>query len=167
MKRKGTLFGVLLAIDLFSKYFTHKFVPKMSWMDTSYPFGGFGIFRDFLGGISLSINHVENLGAAWGMFSSYTEHLLLFRILIVFALLIYTLFFNQIPARGLAFLLIICGAIGNILGYFIYGHVIDMFHVNLWGYTFPVFNVADVCITLGIVSLFLMSFSQKHKVREA
>jgi signal peptidase II len=60
-------------------------------------------------------------------------------------------------------MLIIAGGIGNILDYFIYGHVVDMFHFILWGYSFPVFNVADASIFMGIVSLLWMSWKNARR----
>jgi signal peptidase II len=58
--------------------------------------------------------------------------------------------------------LIATGAIGNILDYFIYGHVVDVFYFVFWGYSFPVFNVADSIIFCGIVVLFLQSFLERR-----
>jgi len=51
------------------------------------------------------------------------------------------------------FALILTGAVGNVLDYFVYGHVIDMLHFVLWTYDFPVFNIADSLITLGVAGL--------------
>ncbi len=163
MKRFFFLFLFLLSVDMISKYLTFLYVPKMSWMDTSYPFGGIGLFKGFLGGMSFSLNQVENLGAAWGAFSSHSEILFVVRILIISALILYLAFFNQIKWRRLPFLLLITGATGNILDHFIYGHVIDMLHLNFWGYTFPIFNFADALITTGVCCLMLFSFLWKKR----
>lgn len=148
---------------MFSKYLTYWYVPKMLWMHSTYPYGGFGIFEDFLGGISLSINHVQNKGAAWGLFAQYTQQLFWLRAFVVLALLLYTCLFVRASTQKFFFLLIIGGALGNILDYFFYGLVIDMVHVNLWGYTFPLFNFADICITLGIGFLCLLAALEKKR----
>ena len=84
----------LLFFDIALKHFTHMNISKMGLANSIYPFGGIGIFKNFLG-ISFSINYVENLGAAWGVFSSYSKILLYLRIFIVSCLIIYLLFINN------------------------------------------------------------------------
>jgi signal peptidase II len=46
--------------------------------------------------------------------------------------------------------------VGNILDFFLYGHVVDMLHIQLWGYTPFVFNVADAMISLSLCWLLLL-----------
>lgn len=78
---------------------------------------------------------------------------------------------NRGAAIGLA--LILAGAIGNMIdrvfygaiyGYapFFYGHVVDFFHVvfdvTIFGYyidSFPIFNIADIAVSLGVAVLFI------------
>lgn len=165
MKRPFVFLASLLFFDVFSKYLTYWYVPKMRWMHSAYPYGGYGVFEGFFGGISLSINHVQNKGAAWGLFSQYSDQLFFIRLLVVLALLVYLFLFVKNSFSQMLFLCIIAGALGNILDYFVYGSVIDMIHMNFWGYTFPLFNFADICITVGIVSLFLLSFLRKDSYR--
>jgi signal peptidase II len=135
------------------------YVNKMSWIYPSYPFGGIGVFRDFLG-ISFSINHVENTGAAWGIFNKFPSFLFFVRMVIVTGLIVY-LALRSDRRRDLPLLLIITGAIGNMLDYIFYKKVIDMFHFNFWGYSYPVFNIADMMITIGIIWLFLVLIKKK------
>jgi len=134
----------------------------MSWLYPFYPYGGIGIFKDFLG-ISFSINYVDNTGAAWGLLAKYPHFLFSIRIFIVIGLLIYLAKFNFDKAKDLPLLLIITGAIGNILDFIFYRKVIDMFHFNFWGYSYPIFNLADAMITVGIVWLFITFFKKKIK----
>jgi signal peptidase II len=91
------------------------------------------------------------------MLSDFQPYLLALRIVLVLALLAYVMFFNADNRRRLPLVLIIAGAFGNILDYFIYGHVIDMFHFILWGYDYPIFNIADSSIFIGIIWLFFFS----------
>jgi len=63
-----------------------------------------------------------------------------------------------------AFGLILGGAIGNIIDRVHYGYVIDFIDFyrfpNIWRFTF---NVADSCITIGVILLLLASvFSRRH-----
>lgn len=152
-----------LGADIVTKYATQAFLPLASQSLPFYPFGGIGIFEDFYG-IQFSINHTINLGAAWGFFRDYHQALLILRLVMVAGLLIYAIFINKDKWRSLPLALIIAGASGNILDHFLYGHVIDMFHFIFWGINYPVFNVADSSIFIGIAWLFLQSFSCSNSI---
>jgi len=169
MKKKGIRFlfflGLLVA-DQLLKFFTFRHIPLMSWIDNRYPYGGIGVFRDWAG-ISFSLNHVQNLGAAWGLFAAYSEWLFFIRCGVITVLFFY-LVFKKLPfIKELALWAILTGAVGNVIDFFLYGHVIDMFHFTFGKYTFPIFNIADSLITIGIFSLFLLSFQPKKKQQTA
>ena len=59
------------------------------------------------------------------------------------------------------------GALCNILDYFFYGHVIDMLHFVFWGYDYPVFNVADSFICIGVFWLFFASLKEFMNLRKS
>lgn len=105
-----------------------------------------------------SITYVRNPGAAWGIFAG-RGWLLLTVAAVVVVLMIR--FFNSLCAgyaeRKLALFLIFSGVFGNSIDRIWHGSVIDFidFHYkNVWSY--PVFNVADIAICVG-VGLFLLS----------
>ncbi|HEV8051441.1 MAG TPA: signal peptidase II, partial [Parachlamydiaceae bacterium] len=93
----------------------------------------------------------------WGVLAEYQVPLLYLRIVLITILVIYAFFFNKHANRSIPLALIIAGAAGNVVDYFIYGHVVDMLHFVLWGYDFPVFNIADSAIFIGVTSLLVMS----------
>jgi len=157
MKRFPLLLAILiLAADIGTKYATHVYLPLRTWYSMWYPYDGVGVFQNFLG-IEFSIIHAINKGAAWGMLSNFQDYLLVFRILLIIGLILYALFINTNKMWVIPLAMIISGALGNVIDFFFYGHVVDMLHFILWGYDFPVFNIADVSIFLGISSLFLIS----------
>jgi signal peptidase II len=163
-------FGIFVFIaDLLTKYLTNAHLPLMRSNWLWYPYGGIGIFKNFLG-IEFSLSHQINHGAAWGVLADYQVPLLYLRMALIAFLLIYVLFFNKHPERNIPFALIIAGAAGNVVDYFLYGHVVDMFHFVLWGYDFPIFNLADSAIFIGVTYLLFLSLlescsSPKKKVR--
>ncbi|MFT4553071.1 MAG: signal peptidase II [Chlamydiales bacterium] len=160
-------FGFLLYfVDLITKLGTHLYIPLMSSSSPFYPYGGIAVFENILG-IEFSICHKTNTGAAWGLFSEYQFYLLAFRICLVAAMVAYLIFFNKNPAYRLPLIFIVAGAIGNITDAFIYGHVVDMFNFVLWGYNYPVFNVADSAISIGVVLLMFYTFRDNEKKFEA
>lgn len=150
------IFLFVLAVDFASKYLTHTYLPVMNRSWLWYPYGGIPVFKNFFG-IEFSVSHQINHGAAWGALSEYQIPLLYLRITLIAILIVYVLWMNKHPNRKIPLALIIAGAIGNVIDYFLYGHVVDMLHFVLWGYDFPVFNLADTAIFLGIVTLMILS----------
>ncbi len=164
--RWQVIFGIsllILSIDVFSKYWTHANLPLMGYAFPNFPYGGIPVFSNFLG-IEFSISHLTNRGAAWGILSDYQDLLLYARILLICGMLSYLIFFNRIPAYRFPLALVILGAVGNIIDYFVYGHVIDMLHFVFWGYDYPVFNIADAAVTLGIIWLLVVSSYQEVNI---
>lgn len=155
------LAAVFLIIDAASKYWVNAHLPLIQTAPPLYPYGGIGVFHNFLG-IDFSINKASNLGGAWSIFSSYPHALLIARLVIISTLVIYTLFFNKVRSRDIPLLLILTGAIGNIVDFFIYGAVVDMFHFVFWGYSYPIFNVADILIFFGVFTLLIQEFLKRR-----
>lgn len=100
-------------------------------------------------GIHLQITHAVNTGAAWGVLAEYPHLLVLVRLLLISALIIYLVNMNRRPQWNIPLCLIIGGALGNVVDYFRFGYVIDMIQFRFWGYDYPVFNIADSAIFIG------------------
>lgn len=146
----------IIAIDILTKYWTQTHLPNIYESLPIFPYGGIGFFQNFLGGIDFSWVLATNKGAAWGLGAEYQMALMVFRILLVIAILFYALFYSN-PKNDFGLTLVIAGALGNIIDFFVYGHVIDMFKFTFWGYHYPVFNVADSAIFIGILWLLFTS----------
>jgi len=153
MLKWGPFLFLLLVIDVATKVMAIHLIPPLSF--GGYPFGGIGIFS--LGGITFSLNYIVNTGAAWGLFAGYSGLLFALRALIILGVVFF------VPKR-FPIWLVLMGAIGNAIDYCLYGHVVDFLHFTFWGYSFPIFNVADSCITIGVASLLLLP--RKDKIAE-
>jgi signal peptidase II len=147
---------IVLCADQVSKYLVDHNIARMSHETQWYPYNGVGIFENLFG-IEFSIVHATNRGAAWGIFSEYTDFLLGFRIFFISGFIIYLLLYNKSKELTVPLTLIVVGALGNVIDYFLYGHVVDMFHFVLWGYDYPVFNIADSAIFIGVFSVVIMT----------
>lgn len=154
--------GILvLILDQTTKGLVYAYLPVIDSSLYWYPYGGIGVFHN-VAGIEFSINHMTNTGAAWGVLGNYQLPLIILRIGMISGLFIYFFYFNRHSSWRFPLVLIIAGALGNVIDFFIYGHVVDMLHFVVWGYDFPVFNIADSAISIGIISLFLLSFFQSY-----
>ncbi|MBS0603437.1 MAG: signal peptidase II [Verrucomicrobia bacterium] len=157
MNWKKAFSFIALAIVIFFadgalKAYIHHNIPTINASTPIFPYGGISVFRDWHG-IDFSIVHVINKGAAWGVFASLQEYLLYARVAIIGGLLTYLIFVKASTYRKFSLMLIATGAFGNVVDYFVYGHVVDMFYFVFWGYSYPVFNIADSAIFLGIMLL--------------
>ena len=73
--------------------------------------------------------------------------------IVIFYILIFNAIFRNRIGKTILFDaavgLITGGAAGNILDRFLYGYVVDFIDIRVW----PVFNIADCAITVGVVIL--------------
>ncbi len=101
---------------------------------------------------------VENTGIAFGFFQRHPNLLFLVITLSVITLGVLAFSFGKKNVwKQIAFGLILGGAIGNWLDRFRFGHVVDFLDFRIW----PVFNVADASITIGVALFLLMSLTWK------
>lgn len=104
----------------------------------------------------LELIYVENRGAAFGIFQGGMLFFAFISLLVVCCL---TYYVSRVKDRIYTIVLlgvISAGALGNMLDRFIHTFVIDFIHFsNIFGYSFPVFNVADIFLTCGLGLLLL------------
>lgn len=158
--RKFVFFTLVLFIDFSTKYWVAHNLPMFQFY-AGYPFGGIGIFQSSF--LSFSIVHTVNTGTAWGLFADYQMILLILRIVITAGIIGYLLFYCPYRFMQMPLTLIAAGALGNILDFFLYGHVIDMVYLIFYHYSYPIFNVADAVIFCSVFYLFIYSFRKKGK----
>jgi signal peptidase II len=98
----------------------------------------------------VTLNYITNTGAAFGLFPQFGNILVFVALGVVLALVV---FFRRLPSAH--WLLPVClgmqlgGALGNLVDRLRFGHVIDFVDFHWW----PVFNVADSCIVVGVLIL--------------
>ena len=96
----------------------------------------------------LTIEYIRNYGAAFNILSGSRLFLSLISIIstIILMYLIFIRKDNRINKYGLSF--IVAGSIGNGIDRIFYGYVIDFIKIKF--IDFPVFNIADIAINIGI-----------------
>jgi signal peptidase II len=110
------------------------------------------------------LTHLRNPGAAFSLFAQAPEWFRqpFFFLVTGIAIVALSLFLHRAKDEGLFLTIavsgVLAGAIGNLIDRIVYGEVID-FLLFYWGtYHWPAFNVADSCITLGVIGLLWTSF---------
>jgi len=106
----------------------------------------------------LNITYVRNTGVAFGLFPGKR----LFLVLIGLAICAIVIYFNSKTSREnmllkLCLTIILGGSLGNLFDRIFFGYVIDYLDFRV----FPVFNLADIAINLGVF-LIIMDFVFKR-----
>lgn len=102
-----------------------------------------------------SITHVTNTGVAFGLLQGLGNVFVIAHVVAAVAIIVYSrrLPPGQWPLR-IALGLALGGALGNLVDRVRQGYVVDFIDVNFWPFTeFPVFNVADSSIVVGVALL--------------
>lgn len=147
MNRKTVIIGIIaLVIDQITK-------SLMQIYDVH-----FNIINGFL-----RLNYIQNTGAAWSILEG--KQYLLIGITILMLILVYNMSFSydNNKLNNFTFGILFGGIIGNLFDRVLYGMVRDFIDINVFGYNFPVFNIADMLIVLGVVILLISTFKGELK----
>ncbi len=104
---------------------------------------------------------VWNQGISYGLFKSHAQGVLIAMSAVICGVLWVWLARAHRPLAAAALGLVIGGALGNALDRFVYGAVADFFHLHWNGWSWYVFNVADVAIVAGVALLLYESFAER------
>lgn len=111
-----------------------------------------------------SIQYLKNTGAAFSILENQTI-LLAITSIICISVIIYYLKKeeNLTTTMYLSFGLVLGGILGNLIDRIVYQGVIDFLSFQIFNYNFPVFNIADIGITIGVLLLIIIYISRNIK----
>lgn len=115
-----------------------------------------------------SFTFVENRGAAFGIFQGKTLALSIITIVIIIGIVY---FYIRLPKTRVykfirfSLILIISGALGNLIDRIFRGYVVDFFHATF--INFPVFNMADIYVVVGafLMAVLVIFFVKDEEVK--
>ncbi len=106
-----------------------------------------------------TITFVKNPGVAFGWFPDWKLPPIMMALTMILIISYYSL---KLPEEERmtrwALALLVGGAIGNLYDRVTYGFVVDFFLFHFGSFDFPVFNIADIIIDLGVFMLFIDIF---------
>jgi signal peptidase II len=102
----------------------------------------------------IHITYVQNTGVSFGMLKGFNQYFIWIS-LIVLGIILYN--YDAMP--HVVLVLILTGIIGNAIDRIALGYVVDFIDFRIW----PIFNVADSCISLGVLSFIIDSFKTRNK----
>ena len=149
--------GTIIALDFWTKDLVEKNLALgKSWLP------------DSLSALSpyARIIHLQNKGTAFGLFQDQDQINLVIGIIAVAVSLFIIYYFPKIERKEwtlrVALILQLAGAVGNLISRIRYGYVLDFISVG----DFPVFNIADSSISIGLVVLIIGMLLQEWKDRK-
>lgn len=131
----------LVALDQISKYLVAR--------DESH----FTVIENFF-----YISYSVNKGAGFSFLADKEWGQLLFKIITPFALVAFVAFYYFAVKKSYKWLTysiagIIAGTVGNYIDRLVNSEVVDFLSFKFGSYYFPTFNVADVCLTVGVIMI--------------
>ena len=109
-----------------------------------------------------SILYVTNTGAAFSILENSTSLIII--ISLFCTALIVSLMQrekNMTKLKKFSFIILIGGMLSNLIDRVFYKHVIDFFSFTIIKYKFPVFNIADICITIGVLIYLIINIREE------
>lgn len=136
---KFFIFFVLVAFDLLSKKIVFDSIDLHTFISLTF---------------FLDLTHIHNFGISFGLFSGLISP----RLLIILGLLVVGFIFYLMKSASdmfeeWSFLIIISGALSNIIDRIFNGYVIDFIYFHYKYFFWPAFNFADIYITIGIIMI--------------
>ncbi|NLM74558.1 MAG: signal peptidase II [Clostridiaceae bacterium] len=145
------LIAGLVGIDQWTKWY---------FLKNKELFNKFEVIKDFF-----YLTYLENRGAAFGILQNFRWFFIIITI-IALAIMIGYFIKSDNNFLRLALSILIAGAIGNFIDRLFRGYVVDFLDFYPFGYDFPVFNVADICVNVGVFLLVIyIIFIYKEPVK--
>lgn len=142
---------IIVLIDQVSKYLTQAYVDL-------------GQQIEWIPGL-LSVTHIHNMGAAWSILEGQMWFFYIVTVIVVVMIIYYMQQMKDEPLlkTGLAFIL--GGALGNFIDRLLHQYVIDMIQLDF--IDFPIFNLADTALTIGVILLFIQYIFLDRQEKES
>lgn len=138
----SALFLILIFLDQFTKYLARNYLTEPVQIIKN-------IFH---------LTLVKNTGSLFGLLQNTNVYLIWFSVIALGFIIYYYDSFPKKRIPKLLILIITAGIIGNLIDRILFGYVIDFIDLRIW----PVFNIADSMITIGVIGLLLYSFWAKE-----
>lgn len=109
------------------------------------------------------LTYVHNFGGAWSIFNNRVPLLVIATFIIIFILIKYMAKFKINKRNTLAFGLLFGGIISNLIDRICFGYVKDFLDFKIFNYNYPVFNIADIAIVVGVFLMIIAIIKGEDK----
>ncbi|MFZ4450216.1 signal peptidase II [Salibacterium aidingense] len=106
----------------------------------------------------------RNAGAAFGMLQNQMWLFYIVTVIVAAAIVYYLNKYGKHSKwYGIPLALILGGALGNFIDRLLFGEVVDFLNVYIFSYNYPIFNVADSALVIGVLILVLKMAAEEWK----
>lgn len=106
----------------------------------------------------------RNTGAAWGILAGQMGFFYIITTIVVIVIVFYIQkYAKDSLLTGTSLALILGGAIGNFIDRLFRKEVVDFFDVYIGSYDYPIFNIADSALVIGVILVFIATFIDEKK----
>lgn len=109
------------------------------------------------------ITVVHNTGGAWSIFSNYSYLFIIASIIAIVLLIKFMFGFKNNLRNNIAFGFLFGGIFSNLADRIFLGYVRDFLDFKILGYDYPIFNIADITIVLGVILLIIAVIKGEDK----
>ena len=99
------------------------------------------------------ITVVHNTGGAWSIFSNHSYLFIIASVIAIILLIKFMFGFKNNLRNNIAFAFLFGGIFSNLADRIFLGYVRDFLDFKLFGYNYPIFNIADITIVVGVILL--------------
>lgn len=152
MKKIGIISILIFILDQIIKLYVYQNLIKLNVIDNF-----------------LTLIYAENYGVAFSMLWG-GRYIIIFISILLILLLFYFIKKDYISKeedsnfKNIIYGFLIGGVLGNLFDRILRGFVIDYISLNIFGYSFPIFNLADIFIVLGVILMFIdIMITEKNK----
>ena len=119
------------------------------------------VIEDFL-----FITSHRNSGAAWGILQGQMWFFYVITVIVIIALIYYMKKAQKKVFFKLSLALMLGGAIGNFIDRVFRQEVVDFIHTYIFGYNFPIFNIADASLVVGVGLLLIYMLIEEKMAKK-
>jgi signal peptidase II len=144
---------IIIAFDQWTKWLI---VKKMDLGES------IEVIRNFI-----YITSHRNRGAAWGILEGQMWFFYVITAVVIIAIIYYIQkMAKESKLLGISLGLMLGGAIGNFIDRVFRQEVVDFMHTIWFGYHFPIFNVADSSLVIGVILVMIYMLLEERKAKE-
>ncbi|QKY68969.1 signal peptidase II [Lentibacillus sp. CBA3610] len=109
----------------------------------------------------------RNSGAAWGILQGQMGFFYVVTVIVVIGLIYYMQkYARESKLLAVALSLILGGAIGNFIDRLFRKEVVDFFDFIIFGYDYPIFNIADSALVVGVILVIIVTIIDERKEKQ-
>lgn len=112
------------------------------------------------------ITVAHNTGGAWSILNNHSYIFIIASIMALVLLIKFMFSFKSNTRNNIAFAFTCAGIMSNLADRLFLGHVRDFLDFKIFNYDYPIFNIADIAIVVGVILLIIAIIKGEDKLEK-